>query len=66
MTQGELENLHARIACLMDRTMALHEDGVAYRSRQAGLWRTVTFALIVMSIGAVWAIGCVLLVRALL
>jgi hypothetical protein len=66
MTQGELENLHARIASLMDHTMALHKDGVARRSRQAGLWRTVAFALIVMSSGAAWAIGCVLLVRALL
>ncbi|ALS64575.1 hypothetical protein [Pandoraea apista] len=68
MTQDELTLLHARIRSLMDQTMAIHEKAISSggaRSRCEGLWQPVAWAMSIMTIGAVWGICCVLLVRAL-
>lgn len=68
MTQEELNRIRTNINSLMDQTMALHEESAALRCSEAqsdALWKPVVFALTVMSIGAAWSAGCVLLFRAL-
>lgn len=64
MTQHELDLMHSRIAALMDHTMTLHADSAAMRSSAGDYWQPAIYAIGVMSAGAVWGIGCVLLVRA--
>lgn len=69
MTQDELETVHVRIKRMMDHTMALHAESATFRcigTNRARLREAVAFALTVVVMGAIWSIGCMGLVRALL